>query len=284
MTEIPLRSLYGLAFHPFRADVPEHALWKHARVNHFIDRLEKMIGTGGFALLSGQTGLGKSKVIHCIASTFQRKDGIKVGIMERPQSTMMDFYRELGDVFGLSLAPANRYGSFRSLRQKWATHCEQTLSHPLLLVDEAQEMPTECLTELRLLSSEQFDSKNLLTVVLCGDTRLPDRFRELALMPLGSRIRVRLLLTLYSRDELLEFLNHQLTVAGAPSLMTDPLKETLVEHAGGNLRVLTNMSTDLLEEAITRDLKQLDEKLYIELFSGQSVRKTFQGSATGKGR
>lgn len=282
MSKVTLQSLYGLAFHPFRAEIPEHALWKTARVNHFITRLEKMLGYGGFALLSGQTGLGKSKVIQCIASTFSRKDGVNVGIMERPQSTMMDFYRELGEVFGLSLAPANRYGSFRSLRQKWATHCEQTLYHPLLLIDEAQEMPTECLTELRLLSSEQFDSKNLLTIVLCGDSRLPDRFRELALMPLGSRIRVRLQLTLYSRDELLDFINHQLTVAGAPSLMTDGLKETVVDHAGGNLRVLTNMITDLLEEAMNRDLGQLDEKLYIELFAGNSVRKTVKHSTPQK--
>jgi type II secretory pathway predicted ATPase ExeA len=50
---------------------------------------------------------------------------------------------------------------------------------------------SECLTELRLLQSASFDSKSLLVTVLCGDTRLTDRFRTPELLPLGSRIRTR---------------------------------------------------------------------------------------------
>jgi len=267
MSDSTLQSLFGLTFHPFQPAIPDHALWKPPRVGHFVARVERIVGQGGFALLSGETGLGKSKIIQLIASRFAATDGVAVAIMERPQSSMMDFYRELGEVFGISLAPANRYGSFRSLRSKWKHHLDQTLVRPLLLVDEAQEMPTECLTEVRLLSSEKFDSRNLLTVVVCGDTRLPDRFREQPLMPLGSRIRVRLMLTPYSQDDLLSFLNHQLSASGAPTLMTEELKQTLVEHAGGNIRVLANMATDLLEEAVDKNLSKLDEKLYMELFS-----------------
>ncbi|MFC1851831.1 ExeA family protein [candidate division CSSED10-310 bacterium] len=267
MADTSLQSLYGLTFHPFQPDIPAHALWEPSNVGHFIARVEKLVGYGGFALLSGETGLGKSKIIQMIAERFRHRDGFIVGIMERPQSTITDFYRELGDVFDLNLAPANRYGSFRSLRLKWKSHLDQRLLRPLLLIDEAQEMPVTCLTELRLLSSEQFDSHNLLTVVLSGDARLPDLFREPALVPLGSRIRVRLVLRSYHRNELLAFLNHQLSVAGSPTLMTDDLKNVLVDHAGGNIRVLTNMATDLLEEGVSRNVSQLDEKLYIDRFT-----------------
>lgn len=267
MSNTTLQSVYGLTFHPFQPDIPAHALWEPANVSLFVSRVEKMVGRGGFALLSGETGLGKSKILQLIAERFRHRDGFTVGIMERPQSTITDFYRELGDVFDLNLVPANRYGSFRSLRLKWKSHLAQQLVRPLLLVDEAQEIPGECLTELRLLSSEQFDSHNLLTVVLSGDARMPDRFREPALVPLGSRIRVRLSLGSYHRNELLAFLNHQLSTAGSPSLMTDDVKETLVDHAGGNIRVLTNMATDLLEEGMSRNVFPLDEKLYIEMFT-----------------
>ena len=68
-----------------------------------------------------------------------------------------------------------------------ATHVRQ-----VLLIDEAQEMPTAVLNELRLLSSDRFDSRSLLTVVLAGDGRLVAKLGREELLPLGSRIRVRL--------------------------------------------------------------------------------------------
>jgi general secretion pathway protein A len=61
-----LQALYGLTFHPFQADIPDRALWEPVGVGHFVRRVEKMVGQGGFALLSGQTGQGKSKVIQLI--------------------------------------------------------------------------------------------------------------------------------------------------------------------------------------------------------------------------
>jgi hypothetical protein len=57
------------------------------------------------------------------------------------------------------------------------SHIEHALFRPVLLIDDAQEMASVVLTELRLLSSACLDSKMLLTVLLAGDGRLPERFR-----------------------------------------------------------------------------------------------------------
>jgi type II secretory pathway predicted ATPase ExeA len=137
----------------------------------------------------------------------------------------------------------------------------------VLIIDEGQEMFTNCLNELRLLVSADFDSQSLLTVVICGDMRLPERFRSNALLSLGSRIRVRIVMEAYSHDVLLDFLDHCLVQAGAQHLMTESLMETLVDHAAGNLRLLTNMAEELLEKAAEKGIAQLDEKLFLEVFS-----------------
>jgi type II secretory pathway predicted ATPase ExeA len=187
--------------------------------------------------------------------------------MERPQSRTADFYRELGDLFGVSLNTANRYGGFKALRTRWSDHCETTLLRPVLLIDEAQEVSSECLTELRLLQSTRFDSKSLLFTVLCGDTRLPDRFRTPALLPLGSRIRTRLSLNPLSPEDLVAYLNFALQKAGAPQLITPELIQTLAAHAHGNTRVLTHMGAELLAAAAERNLPRIDETLYLELFT-----------------
>ena len=79
------------------------------------------------------------------------------------------------------------------------------------------------MSELRLLSSVEFDSKNILTVVLSGDARLLELFHQPELLPLASRIRVRLSLDYQAPDELANFLRSLMTNAGNPQLMTDPL-------------------------------------------------------------
>src|SRR5579864_5105473 len=81
-------------------------------------------------------------------------------------------------------------------------------------------MPPAVLAELRLLSSARLDSHILLTVVLAGDGRLLERLRSEELLPLGSRMRVRLALERSGPEELQECVAHALQKAGAVKLMT----------------------------------------------------------------
>ena len=262
-----LLAFYGLKWNPFLPDIPVESLWHTPQMESFIHRLENMAMNGGFAIISGEPGLGKSKILQVIAHKFSRLDEVVVGVMERPQSSVSDFYREMGSLFGVNLSPANRYGGFKDLRERWKNHTKTTLFRPILLIDEAQEMLTGCLNELRLLSSTDFDSMNLLTTVICGDTRLPERFRARALISLGSRMQFRLKLEPYNREELLDYLAHTLNQAGVPQLMTKTLMKTLVDHCAGNQRVLNNMAAELLAEGLKKEVSQLDEKLFLEVFS-----------------
>jgi general secretion pathway protein A len=226
-----------------------------------------MISQGGFALITGDPGHGKSKTLQWIAQRLSRMPDITVGVMERPQSQLADFYRELGELFGVGLTPLNRYGSFKALRTKWKAHCQSSLARPVLLIDEAQEASSACLTELRLLQSACFDSESLLFTLLCGDGRLPDRFRTPELLPLGSRIRARLHLTPLTPEQLQDYLNFALEQAGHPQLMTPELIRTLAAHSLNNLRVLNHTAADMLATAAERNLPRLDEALYFDLFS-----------------
>jgi general secretion pathway protein A len=262
-----LLALYGLKWNPFLPDFPVEALWPPPEIDNFFFRIENLVMDGGFALMCGDPGLGKSKSLQLLAYRLNRLADVVVGVMERPQSNLSDFYRELGELFGVNLSPANRYGGFKALRERWQGHIKSTLFRAVLIIDEAQEMYTNCLNELRLLSSAHFDSQSLLTIILCGDMRLPERFRSGALLSLGTRIRVRMVLEPYSKNVLLGYLDHCLVQAGAPHLMSKILKETLVDHSGGNLRVLTTIASELLEKAVEKELAQLDEKLYLEIFS-----------------
>jgi type II secretory pathway predicted ATPase ExeA len=185
----------------------------------------------------------------------------------------MDFYRELGELFGVNLQAHNRWGGFKTLRARWMDHIASTLTRPVLIIDEAQEALTQVFTELRVLASKDLDSRQLLCVVFAGDSRLVDRLRASELQPLGSRIRRRLTLDYASRDELLACLDHLLESAGNPVLMTTELKSTLADHAAGNYRVLMNLGDELLAAATERELPRLDEKLFLDIFAQAPSKK-----------
>lgn len=267
MNDNHLRALYGLKYNPFLSSLPPEALWVLPGADIFEHRIQALVTQGGFALITGEPGQGKSKTLQWIAQRLRLMPDLVVGVMERPQSKMADFYRELGELFGVGLTPLNRYGGFKALRTKWKNHCQSTLARPVLLIDEAQEVSSACLTELRLLQSATFDSESLLFTILCGDERLPDRFRTPDLLPLGSRIRVRLQLAPLSPEQLREYISFSLEQAGNPQLMTQELIRTLAAHSLNNLRVLNQMAAELLDTAAERNLTRLDESLFLELFT-----------------
>ena len=272
-----LLALYGLKWNPFSPELPIEALYATSKVENFCWRVEQgLIREGGFALITGDPGTGKSVVLRMLAERLGQLRDLTVGAIAHPSGNLADFYREMGDLFGVELRPHNRWGGFKALRERWLAHLEGTLLRPVLLIDEAQEMNPSVLSELRLLSSMQFDSRNLLSVVFAGDARLNSKLRRDELLPLGSRIRTRLIMEYASRDELADCLNHLLTSAGNARLMTTELTATLCDHAVGNYRVLTGMAGELLATAAQRELTQLDEKLFLELYGAtpSKPRKT----------
>ena len=266
-----LLSLYGLKWNPFATEVPLEALYVSARLDSFCWRVEQLVGEGGFALVTGLPGVGKSVTLRVLAERLSGLRDARVGVLSRPQAGLADFYREMGALFGVQLHPHNRWGGAKILRERWQEHIDAALLRPLLIVDEAQEMQPPVLNELRLLASARLDSHLLLTVVLAGDQRLLQQLRAEELAPLDSRMRVRLVLERASPEELRELVAHALAKAGAPKLMTPELVSTLADHAQGNPRALMNMGGELLALAAQREARHIDEQLFFEAFAAPTA-------------
>jgi len=258
-------ALYGLKWNPFAPAVPAAALHVTTRLESFCWRVQQLVGEGGFALVTGAPGTGKSAVLRILAASLENQRDVKVGVISRPQANIADFYREMGDLFGVELHPHNRWGGAKILRQRWQTHIDEALSRPVLVIDEAQEMQPPVLAELRLLASADLDSRILLTIVLAGDGRLAERLRSDEFLPLASRIRVRMAIERATPQDLQECLRHALQQAGAPTLMTPEVIATLCDHAQGNPRALMIMAGELLAAAVQRDARQIDEGLFFEI-------------------
>jgi general secretion pathway protein A len=266
-----LLALYSLKFNPFSADIPTSALFPTPATESFCWRIENQVGEGGFALVSGEPGSGKSAALRILSDRLSAMQDVMVGLLSRPQASILDFYRELGYLFGVALSPHNRWNGAKALREKWQAQIEASLYRPVLIIDEAQEMNTAVFSELRLLSSTNLDSRSILLVILAGDSRLTDRLHHTDLLPIASRIRTRLRLEPAIPQQLRDCLAHLLAKAGNPSLMNASVQNALCEHAAGNYRLLMNMANELLALALSREVTQIDEKLFFEAFDMQAA-------------
>jgi len=107
-TNKQLLTYYALEWNPFLSNIPVTSLWPPPQMDNFVFQLESMAMNGGFALITGEPGLGKSKTLQLIAHQLSKIDEVLVGVMERPQSSVADFYREMGSLFGVNLTPGKR--------------------------------------------------------------------------------------------------------------------------------------------------------------------------------
>ena len=260
------KALYGLKWNPFSPGVPTEALYVDSRIDSFRRRVRQLTAEGGFAIITGDPGTGKSAALRIINRDLAQQRDVIVGTISRPQASIADFFREMGDLFSVNLKPHNRWAGSKVLRERWRAHISESLSRPVLIIDEAQELKPPVLSELRLLASADLDSCNLLTIVLAGDMRLAERLRSEEFLPLASRMRVRMTLDRLDSSALQACLCHALDQAGAPSLIEDDVIATLADHACGNLRLLMNMCNELLAAAAESEKRKIDQKLYFDVY------------------
>ena len=103
MNSKKLLALWGLKWNPFSPELPSDGLLVTPRIDHFAWRVEQLVQEGGFALITGESGTGKSVALRIVAGRLSALRDVMVGVIERPQSKTADFYRELGDIFALKL-------------------------------------------------------------------------------------------------------------------------------------------------------------------------------------
>jgi len=262
-TPSPLMSL-GLSHRPFDPDGPVRGFTRTPQVELFCQRVMALSHRGGFALLTGAPGTGKSVALRLLADDLRRSNAeVNIAIMERPQASLADFYRELGHCYGIRLTPHNRWAGATALRTAWRAAAEAARWRAIVLIDEAQEMQTCVLNEARLLNGEPLDAGWLLTVVLVGDDRLLERLRGAELAPLASRIRVRLRLEEQTDACLIAAVQRLAEAAGNPGLFATGVIETLVEQAAGNFRTLMQLADQVLNHALETGAASIDQRLLL---------------------
>jgi len=210
----------------------------------------------GLLLLTGDTGTGKTTLCRAVlealgARTFS-------ALILNPQMTADEVLRVMLRDFGLVSRDEIRRGTFsRADTPQLLDTLEGFLrslvplqSYAVVVIDEAQSLKPDVLTQIRMLGSYEQDGHRLLQVVLCGQPQLLETLQREELRSLNERITRRTALEPLPPEEVRTYVEHRLSVAGRPGAVTfQPAALTLVANLSRGLPLRVNLLCDRALEA-----------------------------------
>ncbi|NMH65752.1 ExeA family protein [Shewanella salipaludis] len=234
------KAFYGLNDNPFSIAPNPHYLFLSDRHREALAHLTYGLGeTGGFVLLTGEVGTGKTTVSRCLLG--QLPANTDTAFILNPSMTELELLATLCDELHIA------YGESPTLKQltdRLSSYLLANHEHgrnTVLIIDEAQHLRPEVLEQLRLLTNLETDTKKLLQVILIGQPELQQLLRRQELRQLAQRITARYHLLPLSEEEIGLYVQHRLQVAGRfePLFHRKAIK-ALHKYSGGIPR-LTNL-------------------------------------------
>jgi general secretion pathway protein A len=204
---------YGLKMYPFDITPNPHFLFnttKHREaLNHLLYGIRER---KGFVQLTGEVGAGKTTL--CRALLEQLNGNFSTALILNPVLNADELMKAIATEYGLNVKGKDRMETVAAisdylLRQALAG------KETVLIVDEAQNLTEDLLEQVRLISNIETDDRKLLQIVLMGQPELRDRLNSHNLRQLRQRITVRYHLNPLTRNEVGQYIQHRLALAGS---------------------------------------------------------------------
>ncbi len=229
-------------------------LLKSAGATELAARLSYLIELRGIGLVTGEPGSGKTTTCRKVVA------GLHAGlyrVIYTPLSTgnVMDLYKSLCWELGLA-TERSRAALYRAIRTEITRLCHETKVRPVIVIDEAQNLRSEVLEDLRLLTNYAMDSENRMCLLLIGQAELRRRLRMAVHEAFNQRIIVRYHHVGLARDELALYLGHKLRLAGTELPLFEPAAiEAIHQATSGAPRTVNSLAHQSLNAAALANAK-----------------------------
>lgn len=198
---------------------------------------------GGFVMLTGEVGTGKTTL--CRSLLAQVPENIDVAFVLNPRLDAVELLETVCDE--LHIDTENARGSIKQLVDRINAHLLASNADgrsTVLLIDEAQNLSSDVLEQLRLLTNLETNERKLVRIILIGQPELADKLARPDLRQLAQRITARYHLEALKAPDTAAYVEHRLQVAGARSTLFNAAALRALHAASGGIPRLINVIAD----------------------------------------
>jgi len=216
---------------------------------------------GGFVLLTGEVGTGKTTVCRCLLQQLPEKT--RLAFVLNPKLNSLELLATICDELHIEY-PEN-CTSLKTLTDKISEYLlkcyEQGLS-VVVMIDEAQNIDTEVLEQIRLLTNLETNQKKLLQIILVGQPELQEKLGQRNLRQLAQRITARYHLRPLNLKETVAYVIHRIKIAGSrKNLFSRKSIELLHTKTAGIPRLVNTICDRALVAATSRNKNEVDHRI-----------------------
>jgi general secretion pathway protein A len=213
---------FNLKQSPFSIAPDPRYLFMSERHREALAHLLYGVGSGGgFVLLTGEIGAGKTTVCRCFME--QIPENCKLAYIFNPKLTVEELLQSICEEFGVEQPGANAsVKHYVDAINAYLLASHAAGRNSVLIIDEAQNLSAEVLEQLRLLTNLETNERKLLQIILIGQPELRQMLARPELEQLAQRVMARYHLGSLTESETASYIAHRLAVAGAAALAPFP--------------------------------------------------------------
>jgi general secretion pathway protein A len=270
------QNYFGLAEAPFSiAPAPRYLYMSQRHQEALAHLLYGVNGGGGFVLLTGEVGAGKTTVCRCLLE--QIPESCDVAYIFNPKLTVEELLSTICIEFGIAVPAGN--SSIKVFVDYINAHLLDAHArgrHAVLIIDEAQNLSADVLEQMRLLTNLETNERKLLQIILIGQPELAAMLERPELKQLSQRIVARYHLGPLSQAEVGAYIRHRLDVAGTQRPLFPPrLMRRVYRLSGGVPRIINVLCDRALLGTYVQGKDRVDSKTL-----AQAEREILQTPAT----
>lgn len=191
----------------------------------------------GIIVITGEIGTGKTTLCRFFINQLEKN--VKTAFILNPHFSEIQLLEAIIKDLGISTKEKSRFSFVWELNRFLLIESERG-NNVVLIIDEAQNLKPHALEHIRLLSNLETDKDKLLQIVLVGQPELNRRLNLVELRQLQQRIAARYHITPLEKDEIEDYINHRLNIAGSINRIkfTDEAIQVISEFSGGVPRLI----------------------------------------------
>ncbi len=262
MTKSLYQDYFGIRENPFSIIPDPHYLYMGPRHQEALAHLLFGVGEGGgFVLLTGEVGTGKTTV--CRALTEQLPEHVDLALILNPKLGELELMAAICDEMHIAYPEdTDNLKSFFDVLNRHLLDAHSRGRNPVLLIDEAQALPEESIKLLRFHTNPVTSEKNLLQIILVGQPELNAILAQPHFRQTAQRITARYHLGVLGLADCKKYIDHRLHVAGMnETVFSVGAIKIIQKSAGGTPRLINSICDRALLGAYAEGSKKVTRKI-----------------------